>query len=84
MLCGCAAGKKIEDYWGPSKRMLGDMKFLDSLVNFDKDNIPAAYMKQIRAKYVDNPDFDPDKIKVASTAAEGLAKWVLAMEKYDK
>ena len=84
MLFGGAAGKKIEDYWGPSKRMLGDMKFLDSLVNFDKDNIPAAYMKQIRAKYVDNPDFDTDKIKVASTAAEGLAKWVLAMEKYDK
>lgn len=29
-------GKKIEDYWGPSKRMLGDMKFLESLHNFDK------------------------------------------------
>lgn len=41
-------------------------------------------MKMIRAKYSDNPDFDPDKIKVASTAAEGLSRWVLAMEKYDK
>ena len=30
------SGKKIEDYWGPSKRMLGDMKFLESLINFDK------------------------------------------------
>lgn len=29
-------GKKIEDYWGPSKKMLGDMKFLESLINFDK------------------------------------------------
>ena len=64
--------------------MLGDMKFLDSLQAFDKDNIPAPVMKQIRAKYADNPDFDPEKIKVASTACEGLSRWVLAMEKYDK
>ncbi len=33
---------------------------------------------------MDNPDFDPEKIKVASMAAEGLAKWVLAMDQYDK
>ena len=79
-----ATGKKVEDYWGPAKKMIGDMKFLDSLVQFDRDNIPAAYVKQIRAKYTNNPDFDPDKIKNASTAAEGICKWVCAIEKYDK
>ena len=77
-------GKKIEDYWGPSKKMLGDMKFLESLVNFDKDNIPAAYMKIIRQRFVGNEDFDPDKIRNVSSACEGLSRWVLAMEKYDK
>ena len=30
------SGKKIEDYWGPSKKMLGDMKFLEQLREFDK------------------------------------------------
>ena len=30
------SGKKIEDFWGPSKRILGDMKFLESLHTFDK------------------------------------------------
>ena len=49
-----------------------------------QDNIPIQIMKIIRTKYADNPDFDPDKIKTASTACEGLARWVLAMEKYDK
>jgi dynein heavy chain len=78
------SGKKIEDYWGPSKKVLGDMKFLESLVNFDKDNIPAPLIKQIRTKYTPNPDFDPDKVKVASTACEGLCRWVRAMESYDK
>lgn len=33
-------GAKILDYWTPSKRLLGDIKFLDSLRQYDKDNIP--------------------------------------------
>ena len=30
------SGKMIEDFWGPSKRMVGDMKFLQSLKEYDK------------------------------------------------
>lgn len=37
------SGKKIEDYWGPSKRLLGDMKFLENLKEYDKDNIPVSF-----------------------------------------
>jgi len=48
-----------------------------------QDNIPAPIMKQIRSRFCNNPDFDPEKIKVASTACEGLCRWVLAIEKYD-
>ena len=44
------SGKMIEDYWGPSQKMLGDMKFLESLKNYDKDNIAPAVMKKIRDK----------------------------------
>ena len=40
-------------------------------------------MKVIRSKYTSNPDFDPDKIRMASKACEGLCKWVCAMDKYD-
>lgn len=42
------AGKKIEDFWAPSKKLLGDMKFLQGLKDYDKDNIPPAFMKIIR------------------------------------
>lgn len=35
-----STGKKIIDYWGPSKRLLGDMSFLQTLKEYDKDNIP--------------------------------------------
>lgn len=40
-----------EDYWAPSMKMLSDMKFLDNLKTFDKDNIPIATMKKIRERY---------------------------------
>uniref|UniRef100_A0A0D9RH02 Dynein axonemal heavy chain 7 n=1 Tax=Chlorocebus sabaeus TaxID=60711 RepID=A0A0D9RH02_CHLSB len=78
------SGKKIEDFWGPAKRLLGDMRFLQSLHEYDKDNIPPAYMNIIRKNYIPNPDFVPEKIRNASTAAEGLCKWVIAMDSYDK
>uniref|UniRef100_A0A8C8BSX8 Dynein axonemal heavy chain 7 n=1 Tax=Otus sunia TaxID=257818 RepID=A0A8C8BSX8_9STRI len=77
------SGKKIEDFWGPAKRLLGDIRFLQSLHEYDKDNIPPAYMAIIRKQYLTNPEFIPDKIRNASTAAEGLCKWVIAMEFYD-
>ena len=35
-------GKKILDYWGPSKKLLGDMNFLNNLKEYDKDNIAVS------------------------------------------
>ncbi|KAL8592235.1 hypothetical protein ACOMHN_030910 [Nucella lapillus] len=75
---------KIMDYWGPAKRMLADFSFLVSLKEYDKDNIPEHVMHKIRKDYITNPDFDPAKAAKASSAAEGLCKWILAMEMYDK
>ncbi|XP_037873641.1 dynein axonemal heavy chain 12 [Bombyx mori] len=76
-------GKKMFDFWGPSKRILGDMGFLDSLKNFDKDNIPVATMQKIRKEYLSNKDFKPHIVAKASAAAEGLCKWIIAMDMYD-
>uniref|UniRef100_A0A6I8MZ31 Dynein axonemal heavy chain 3 n=1 Tax=Ornithorhynchus anatinus TaxID=9258 RepID=A0A6I8MZ31_ORNAN len=78
------SGKMIEDYWGTSRKILGDLKFLDSLKTYDKDNIPVAVMKRIRERFIDHPDFQPAVIKNVSSACEGLCKWVRAMEVYDR
>ncbi|XP_061086442.1 dynein axonemal heavy chain 3 [Conger conger] len=78
------SGKMIEDYWGSSKKLLGDMKFLDNLKAFDKDNIPPANIKKIRERFIDNPEFQPSIIKNVSSACEGLCKWVRAMEVYER
>lgn len=74
----------IEDFWGPSKKLLGDLKFLESLKAYDKDNIPPQNIKKIRDKFVDNPEFQPSIIKNVSSACEGLCKWVRAMEVYER
>ena len=53
-----------------------------------KNNIYSSLqvhiMSKIRKEYIPNPDFDPQKVRTASSAAEGLCKWVQAMEIYDR
>uniref|UniRef100_A0A7N6BTR8 Dynein axonemal heavy chain 7 n=1 Tax=Anabas testudineus TaxID=64144 RepID=A0A7N6BTR8_ANATE len=78
------SGKMIEDFWGPSKKLLGDLKFLENLKAYDKDNIPGPNIKKIREKFIDNPEFQPSVIKNVSSACEGLCKWVRAMEVYER
>lgn len=41
-------------------------------------------MKKIRTEFMTNPEFDPSKVAKASSACEGLCKWVMAMEVYDR
>ncbi|OXU28216.1 hypothetical protein TSAR_011727, partial [Trichomalopsis sarcophagae] len=77
-------GRMVDDYWKPSLRILGDIKFLEALLAFDKDNIPDRIIAKIRSSILTNPNFDPDKIRNASTACEGLCKWVIALSEYDK
>lgn len=84
MFVSSVAGKMQEDYWPASMKMLSDMKFLDQLKTFDKDNIPPPVIKRIRERYITDRDFVPDKIKAVSTACEGLCKWVRAMDVYDR
>lgn len=63
----------IDDYWGPSLKLLSDIRFLENLMNFDKDNIPTKVMDKLRHQILNDENFDPDKIKTASTAAEGAS-----------
>ena len=57
------SGKMVEDYWGPSQKLLGDLGFLNSLKAYDKDNIDVVVIKKIRDKYKTNPEFDPEKVR---------------------
>ena len=44
-------GKMVNEYWDTAQKVLGDMKFLEKLKTFDKDNIPAATIEKIRKRF---------------------------------
>ena len=76
-------GNMINDFWGPSQKVLADMKFLQSLKDFDKDNMNEKIIKVIRKTYTCNPDFKPELVKKSSVACSGICAWVCAMDVYD-
>ena len=69
--------------WDTAKRVLGESGFMKSLLEFDKDHIPEAVMKNLR-KYIDNPEFTPEAVAKQSKAAQSLCMWCRAMEVYDR
>ncbi|KAI8896128.1 dynein heavy chain and region D6 of dynein motor-domain-containing protein [Globomyces pollinis-pini] len=79
---GDKPGKKVDDYWEPGRALLADpQKFLDGLMNFDKDSIQESTIQKIKP-YIDSPDFQVSVISRVSTAATSMCQWVRAMEKY--
>ncbi|CAF0823905.1 unnamed protein product [Adineta steineri] len=77
-------GKKIIDYWGPAKKALGEMDFINQLKTFDKDHIAPEVMKKLREEYLSDADLEPARVKQASLAAHGLILFVRAMDVYDR
>ncbi|CAM9371173.1 unnamed protein product [Choristocarpus tenellus] len=54
---------------------------MDSLVKFDKDNIPDRTIKKVEP-FATNPEFTPEVIEKASKACTAICMWSLAMYKY--
>ncbi|CAH1393775.1 unnamed protein product [Nezara viridula] len=76
-------GHMMEDFWAPSKRLLGDIQFLQKLKEFDKDHIPHERIHKVRVEYLTNRNFAPNIVAKASRAARGICKWIIALDKYD-
>lgn len=74
----------LEDYWVASKKVLQDLRFFDSLIHFDKDNIPPRIIQKLQERILTNEQFDGDKVLAASQTAHGLFKWINAMVDYEK
>merc|ERR1711871_1361693 len=76
--------KKVDSYWEPAKKhLLNDSKFLQRLMDYDKDNISEKIMHKVKP-FTERADFTPEIIKKASVAASGMCKWVHAMVVYDE
>ncbi|KAA0196090.1 Dynein heavy chain 1 axonemal [Fasciolopsis buskii] len=81
-VAGDKPGVKVDDYWEPGKSLLQDPgKFLESLLNYDRDNIPETVINKIKP-YVESESFMPAAIAKVSKACTSICLWVRAMYKY--
>ncbi|XP_055681851.1 dynein axonemal heavy chain 7 [Lutzomyia longipalpis] len=71
-----------DDYWSPSKRLLADPSFLDSLIQFEKNSVNPRIMEVFQQRPV--LSFDMEKVKSISMTCELLFKWVIAVANYGR
>ena len=73
--------KKVEDYWAPSKTLMNG-PFVQSLRNYDVNNIPAETLAKVQRVIAANPHFTVADVSRVSSAAAGLCQWVLGVVAY--
>ncbi|XP_038615472.1 dynein heavy chain 6, axonemal [Tachyglossus aculeatus] len=69
--------------WTTAKQLLGDSNFLKRLLEYDKENIKPHILSKLQ-KYINNPDFVPDKVEKVSKACKSMCMWVRAMDLYSR
>ena len=75
-------GKPNAD-WAAVKKEMADMKFMERIINLDKNNMPESTMKKIEA-YTKKDNFLPQILMQKSIVAGALCSWVKAVEEYHK
>ncbi|KAF7463315.1 Hypothetical predicted protein [Marmota monax] len=67
--------------WPTAKQLLGESNFLRRLLEYDKENIKPQIIAKLQ-KYINNPDFLPEKVEKVSKACKSMCMWVRAMDLY--
>ena len=68
--------------WPKVKAMMGKVdQFLDSLVNYQKENIHPNVLVALEP-YLNDQEFNPDFVRTKSGAAAGLCSWVINIVKF--
>eukprot|EP01119_Soliformovum_irregulare_P017771 TRINITY_DN5330_c1_g1_i1.p1 TRINITY_DN5330_c1_g1~~TRINITY_DN5330_c1_g1_i1.p1 ORF type:complete len:2639 (+),score=886.96 TRINITY_DN5330_c1_g1_i1:107-7918(+) len=73
--------KGLKPTWDEARRMLSEFNFLQSLEQYEKDNIPDAILGKVQ-KYIVDPEFQPEEVAKKSVAAKSLSMWVIAIYNY--
>ncbi|XP_006898632.1 PREDICTED: LOW QUALITY PROTEIN: dynein heavy chain 9, axonemal [Elephantulus edwardii] len=83
MVLMAPGGKVPKDRsWKAAKVTMAKVdSFLDSLINFDKENIHENCLKAIRP-YLQDPEFNPEFVATKSYAASGLCSWVINIVRF--
>uniref|UniRef100_A0A673MZ54 Dynein beta chain, ciliary-like n=1 Tax=Sinocyclocheilus rhinocerous TaxID=307959 RepID=A0A673MZ54_9TELE len=64
--------------WKASKVVMSKVDdFLQALIHFDKEHIPEATVRVVKEEYLSDPEFNPEFVRLKSSAAAGLSAWVI-------
>lgn len=80
-------GLIVEDYWPAAYRMLNgihSVKFVYNLRSVSSRNLPVQLMRLIRRKYLSSPLFQLSHIERVSEDAAHLARWLIAVDVFDR
>jgi dynein heavy chain 1 len=74
-------GHKV-DSWKTVQAILRRDDFISSIVNYDTSKLNASIRDEIRANYMNDPNFAFENVNRASKACGPLVKWVIAQIDY--
>lgn len=67
--------------WTTAKLVLGDTNFLKKLQDYDIDSISDKMINQLKP-YIEDADFNPQKVATQSKVAKSMCMWVRAIHSY--
>lgn len=69
------------NYWPTAVLLMGNINFLKTIVEFDRDGIEEKKINKLQ-KFLEDPKFNVQHLKGVSEVAANLATWVIAMDKF--
>ncbi|XP_063589421.1 dynein heavy chain, cytoplasmic-like isoform X5 [Penaeus indicus] len=64
--------------WKTIKSIIMKDNFINTVVNFNTDDMPDDIREKMRNKYISNPDYNFEKVNRASLACGPMVKWAIA------
>jgi hypothetical protein len=78
-----ASGKGTPDYWITAQnKVLNDTRLISRLKKYQKDKMLTPLVMELLQPRLDSADFDPDVVRMSSSAAASLCRWVRALSSY--
>ncbi|GMF24258.1 unnamed protein product [Phytophthora lilii] len=74
---------QLEPSWESARRLLlGDANVVQTLLQFNKDAVPAATLAKLEAEYLSDQRFCREEVERQSVAAASMVGWVRAIHQY--
>jgi len=78
--CCCLLFNLPESWEEGKKHLLGDIKFLQKMVDYDVTKKKNSRFKLLRKKYLSDPNFNFENIRQQSESSATIFNWITAID----